>query len=367
MMTGQDEYADELLSAYLDGEVSSEEREQIAERLARSAEYASRLEALQELQEALRDLPRYRLSPEVQERMLREIKRLAAEAAHRALPQEIEAELLSAYVDGEVSSEEREQIAQRLANSAEYASRLETLQALQEALRDLPRYRLSPEVEQRILREIERLAAEATHPAPPSEVDLELLSAYLDGEVSEDECRQVERSLADSAACRSQFEELRTLGAELRGLSAFHLDAGFADRVVRRIELEAEAAEPAEVSPAPDVEPARRSETATARSGWRGFVWTALAVAAAVVMMVNLIPTPVEPGRASPGARLAAEADQPEVAESVGAGVRRDGHSARRRARRFLPTAQAARHPDPGHSSRAGAGAAVPVEVPVLG
>ena len=124
MMTRQDDYADELLSAYLDGEVSYEEREQIVRRLARSAEYASRLEALQELQEAVRDLPQYRLSPEVAERIVREIERLAVEAAHSALPQEIEAELLSAYVDGEVSPEEREQIAQRLANSAECASRM---------------------------------------------------------------------------------------------------------------------------------------------------------------------------------------------------------------------------------------------------
>lgn len=298
MMTRQDDYADELLSAYLDGEVSSEEREQIVRRLARSAEYASRLEALQELQEAVRDLPQYRLSPEVAERILREIERLAAEAAHSALPQEIEAELLSAYVDGEASPEEREQIAQRLATSAACTNRLEALQTLHEALRDLPRYRLSPEVEQRILREIERLAASSAHPAPteqPDEIEAELLSAYVDGEVSPEEREQVERSLAESAACRSQFEELRTLGDELRGLAAFHLDAGFADRVRRRIELEAEAGEPAEVSPEALVEPARRPESAPARSGWNGFVWTALAVAAAVVLMVTLRPAPAPP------------------------------------------------------------------------
>jgi len=298
MMTGQDDYADELLSAYLDGEVSCEEREQIVQRLARSAEHTSRLEALQELQEALRDLPQYRLSPEVEQRILREIERLAAEAVHSALPQEIEAELLSAYVDGEVSPEEREQIAQRLATSSAYANRLEALRALQEALRDLPRFRLSREVEQRILREIERLAANSAHPAPeeePEVIEAELLSAYVDGEVSPEERQQVERSLAGSAACRSQVEEFRTLGDELRGLSAFHLDASFADRVMRRIEIEAEAGKTAEVSPEAVVEPARRSEPATVRSGWSGFVGTALAVAAAVVLMVTLRPAPTPP------------------------------------------------------------------------
>ena len=56
-MTGRDDFTDELLSAYLDGEVSSEEREQIAQRLARSAACAIRLEALQKLQEAENQIP----------------------------------------------------------------------------------------------------------------------------------------------------------------------------------------------------------------------------------------------------------------------------------------------------------------------
>jgi len=71
MMTGRDDWADELLSAYLDGELSSEERERIAQQLARSAEYTSRLQALQALQEALRHLPRYRLAPAAKERIQR--------------------------------------------------------------------------------------------------------------------------------------------------------------------------------------------------------------------------------------------------------------------------------------------------------
>lgn len=297
MMTGWDDYADELLSAYLDGETSSEECVRVAQQLARSAEYTSRLEALRALQEALRHLPRYRLAAAVEARIQREIERLAASSARSASPQEIEAELLSAYLDGEVSPEERARIAQRLASDPACASHLEALQALQEALRDLPRYRLATAVEERILREIERLAVESPRPAPGQEIEAELLSAYLDGEVSDQEREWVERVLADSAPYRSQLEALRTLDAELRGLPVFQLDDGFAGRVLRRIEIESETAEPMEVSPAPQVQPAKAADAPARRSAWRGFVWAAAVVAAAVVLMVNLVPSRVEPER----------------------------------------------------------------------
>ncbi len=304
MMTRWDDYADELLSAYLDGEVSFEEREQIAQQLARNAEYASRLEMLRGLDVALRGLPRYRLRPEIQERILRQIGREAIERADHSGAQEIEGELLSAYVDGEVSAEERRQIAQLLATSADYAGRLEALQALQQALRDLPRYRLRPEIHERIRRKIQQLAADSERASQVSEAEAELLSGYLDGEVSDEERQRVERGLSENAACRSQLEDLRTLGAELRGLSAFHLDAGFADRVLQRIEEESQTTEPTGSGTTPEVQPARRFETPRDRSSWRGFVWTSLAVAAAIVLMVSLrhVPTPgPTPGPISPG------------------------------------------------------------------
>ena len=79
MMTGRDDFANELLSAYLDGELSSDQREQVAHRLAADAEYRSELEALQALQAALQELPRFRLAPEANDRIMQDIRRLAAE------------------------------------------------------------------------------------------------------------------------------------------------------------------------------------------------------------------------------------------------------------------------------------------------
>jgi len=196
-------------------------------------------------------------------------------------------ELLSAYLDGEVSSEEREQIAQRLAGSAEYRSELEMLRALQAALQDLPRYRLPAEVHQRIMREIQRLAAEEAVPSRQSPIfDDELLSAYFDGEVSDDERKVAEQALASNARCRSRLALLRELDADLSQLVAFRLGDDFVARVQRRIEAEAASVQRASSEPAELVQPAASREAATGRTGWRSFAWTAIALAAAVALMV---------------------------------------------------------------------------------
>jgi anti-sigma factor RsiW len=196
-------------------------------------------------------------------------------------------ELLSAYLDGEVSSEERAQIAQRLAGSAEYRNELETLKALQAALRDLPRYRLPAEVHQRIVREIQRLTAEKALTSEPSDFGDELLSAYFDGEVSDDERQMAEHALASSPRCRSWCDHLRELDADLRLLPTFRLGDGFAARVRQRIEAESASAPRVGSEPVEFVQSAASLETAPGRTGWRTFAWAAIAVAAAVLVMVN--------------------------------------------------------------------------------
>jgi len=66
----------------------------------------------------------------------------------------------------------------------------------------------------------------------------ELISAYLDGELSAEEQKQVENALLDSAEHRRTFEELRALRRSLQSLPAERLDEGFAERVLRRAERE---------------------------------------------------------------------------------------------------------------------------------
>jgi len=61
----------------------------------------------------------------------------------------------------------------------------------------------------------------------------ELISAYLDDELSADERKQVEQLLVDSAEYRQMFNELRALRGSLQKLPSYKPDDHFTDRVVR--------------------------------------------------------------------------------------------------------------------------------------
>ncbi len=71
----------------------------------------------------------------------------------------------------------------------------------------------------------------------------ELISAYLDGELTSEEQTQVEQLLVDSAEHRQTFEELRALRNSLQSLPSFGLGDDFADRVVQRAKQAAASAE----------------------------------------------------------------------------------------------------------------------------
>lgn len=205
-------------------------------------------------------------------------------------------ELLSAYVDGEVSSDERERIVQRLARSAEYRSELTAFRELHSALRELPRYRLAAEVHQRIMQQIQQAAATASSgPQVVAQVvtlDPELLSAYFDGEVSAAERLVIERALEESAEWRRQFQELRYLDAALQQLPRQTLGDRFVQRVQRRIVAEDALAQAAEaVRPQPVRQRAVRG-AARHTSPWRSLVWSAVAVAAVLLAIVHFRPAP---------------------------------------------------------------------------
>lgn len=88
-------------------------------------------------------------------------------------------------------------------------------------------------------------------PTPPDD----LLSAFLDGELSAEERAQVERLLSESPDDRQTLEEFRALSGELKGLARHKLDEGFAERVLRQAErqmLEAPASVAASSQPSGD-------------------------------------------------------------------------------------------------------------------
>jgi len=110
------------------------------------------------------------------------------------------------------------------------------------------------------------------------------LSAYLDGELSEQERQAVERRLAESPDAQQLLNEFQTIRGALRGLPRQHLDPAFRDRVLDQI---------ARAVGGTDDQPDReRSDPPTkwwrlpiGRS-WRALAWPAIAIAVSVVLMI---------------------------------------------------------------------------------
>jgi len=124
------------------------------------------------------------------------------------------------------------------------------------------------------------------------DLELDMLSAYLDGELSDAERAAVDAQLEVSAEWRAELAEVESVRAIVRGLPARDAPPGFWDRVLAHVEAEAEADSEAEV-PAADVAPpvpitAARGARRGARSN-RGRVVTWFAGAAAAVVAVVVV------------------------------------------------------------------------------
>ena len=115
------------------------------------------------------------------------------------------------------------------------------------------------------------------------ESSYELISAYLDGELTADERARVEQLVAASAEHRQTLDELRAVVAGMQSLPAYQLDDAFAHRVVASARA---AGVRFEVSP-----PARA--TAAARPATHAWHWPSatglLATAAAAVLIAVLV------------------------------------------------------------------------------
>lgn len=200
-------------------------------------------------------------------------------------------ELLSAYLDGEVTDEERRHVEQGLAHSARYRRRLDSLRRLSDGLQGLSRHRLSLQASSRILAAI----GERTIPGEAPEAFDELIGGYLDGELSIEDRGLVEERLKRDPAAQRQLNKLRRLQEQIAQLPAYRLDQSFADRVLGQL------GDPRREAVATVAAP-------TTRARWRGRRWPAaaavLAIAAALMLMfvVNRLDDPggaqlAEPGR----------------------------------------------------------------------
>jgi len=117
----------------------------------------------------------------------------------------------------------------------------------------------------------------------------ELLSAYLDGELSAEDRARVEQWLTKDATARKTLDALRAVGASLKGLPTHQLDEDLSQRVLRAAEQQI-LAEPTRLADAP--RPAAQAEALSVRRlarrlfSLRGLAWSGLAVAIAILLMV---------------------------------------------------------------------------------
>lgn len=118
--------------------------------------------------------------------------------------------------------------------------------------------------------------------------DDELLSAYLDGELTAAQQAAVEQLLATSPEARQLLDELRALSATLQSLPPYKLQEDLAEPVLRTVERrmlsEPAGSGPAAGLPGPEVPLWRAIARRLLRP--RTLLWPALAVAAALLIMV---------------------------------------------------------------------------------
>ena len=139
----------------------------------------------------------------------------------------------------------------------------------------------------------------------------ELISAYLDGELTPADAARAERLLADDPAMRRLHDELVALSGTLKSLPHDSLGEGFHEHVLRQAErhmltasTDAQYSEPTSAGAAPET-----SETETRTARWvRPLMWSVASVAAALVIMTLFPDEPapravsVAPGRDTPSA-----------------------------------------------------------------
>ena len=150
----------------------------------------------------------------------------------------------------------------------------------------------------------------------------ELISAYLDGELDAQQREHIERLLAEDDSAARLLDEFRALRTSLRALPAANLEDGFSHHILQQA---IQAADADTNNDPPMVAPAARLSSDTAGSGRdlrRHFLWSALAIAAAVLLMLYHNPEPTselardEPstGNSAPRQPENASADQGERA-----------------------------------------------------
>lgn len=111
----------------------------------------------------------------------------------------------------------------------------------------------------------------------PEPSDDELLSAYVDGELTDDERAEVELRLADDPRTRELVDELRAIGAQMQALPKLTLGEDLRSTILQRAERTMLLGDDSQTTP-------RSRDTA----GSRRWLWAAMAVAATLLLSFML-------------------------------------------------------------------------------
>ncbi len=119
-----------------------------------------------------------------------------------------------------------------------------------------------------------------------SEPREELISAYVDGELSAEERARVEQWLAESAELRQLADELRALRSSMQALPRHQLDQDLGPAVLHRAER-AVLGGAADRPIAGQIQPGRSIASWWLRgAGWRRLAWPAVVAATALAIMI---------------------------------------------------------------------------------
>jgi hypothetical protein len=114
----------------------------------------------------------------------------------------------------------------------------------------------------------------------------ELISAYIDGEVSPEERAQVEAWLAESSHLRQLHDELLALRSAVQSLGEHKLERELAPAVLRRAEHSVLRRTMADEETARAVRPGSIVSWWERGASWRRVMWPAIALAAALLILV---------------------------------------------------------------------------------
>jgi anti-sigma factor RsiW len=215
----------ELLSAYLDGEVTAAERLQVEEWLSSEPAIKRWHAQLLNLRHGIGRMPAPAQPQSVEQTLELVFAKLDSQApASAAQPVALDRfELVSAYLDGEVTAAERRQVEEWLSSEPAVQRLHAQLLALGLEIEAMPAPAAQLSVQQTLEGVFAKLdsSAQSEPAALALEPDrFELVSAYLDGEVTAAERRRVEEWLSSEPAVQRVHAQLLNLRLEIEAMPA---------------------------------------------------------------------------------------------------------------------------------------------------